>query len=216
MRSRLLRLGVILGLNAVPGVGFFLAGWSGSTALILYWWENFFGSLLIAILIVVHRKLTRERSDSPDQKTFAAFRANSLSNLFVFTIGHGIFLAAILFVISQDQHVAMVNAMELRPGLLGMTGFLLAGFYVDLIGLGDRSFAWLKRIGDFTFGRVLVVHLTIIFGGAAYVFFGRVRALLAVFIGLKLLLDLAWWWPSPAKTVPDWTDLRITERPPSP
>ncbi|MBI2834124.1 MAG: hypothetical protein HYX76_06825 [Acidobacteria bacterium] len=50
--------------------GIFLGGWSYSTALVLYWWENFFGSLLIAIRIVLHRRLTRKRGHYPRRITF--------------------------------------------------------------------------------------------------------------------------------------------------
>lgn len=206
--ARLLRLVSLLGVNAVPGVGFFLAGWSSSTALVLYWWENVFGSLLIAIRIAAHRKLTQERSDYPDRITFKAFRDDFLSSTIVFTAGHGIFLAVILFFLSREQGTAILNGRELREGLVGMTGFLLVGFCTDLVGLGARSFAWLKGIANVALGRILVVHVTIIFGGAAYAYFRTPAAFFGVFIALKVVLDLAWWWPRPEKTVPDWIDLR--------
>ena len=55
------RLVPLVGVNAVPVAGVFLAGWDGATALSLYWWENLIGSLLIALRIVVHRALSRKR-----------------------------------------------------------------------------------------------------------------------------------------------------------
>jgi hypothetical protein len=55
------RLVPLLGVNAVPLGGVFLAGWSPATALTLYWWENLTGSALVALRIALHRALTRKR-----------------------------------------------------------------------------------------------------------------------------------------------------------
>lgn len=205
--ARLLRLLSLLGVNAVPAAGVFLSGWSSATALVLYWWENFFGSLLIAARIVVHRRVTRKRGHYGGARTAApraSFLAGFLSEMLLFTTAHGMFLAVILFFLSQQQGAAAgVNRTELEEGLVGMTGFLLAGLSIDLVGLRERPFAWLKHIADVALGRMLVVHLTIIFGGAAYAYFEQPRTFFGVFIGLKVLLDLAWWSAGQEKPVPD-------------
>jgi hypothetical protein len=52
---------LILGLNLVPAGGVALRGWSPATALTLYWCENLIGSVLVALRIAIHRRLTRNR-----------------------------------------------------------------------------------------------------------------------------------------------------------
>ena len=215
--GRSLRFLSLLGVSAVPGVGFLLAGWSASTALVLYWWENLFGSLLIAARLSVYRRLTRGRDDAPDGAAIRAARSNFLSTMLVFTIAHGYFLSVLLlFIMPRDQGVSLLRPAELTRGFLSMTGFLVAGFCTDLFGLRERPFDWIKSFADGATGRMIVVHLTVIFGGAAYAFFGQPRAMFAVFVGLKLLLDIAWLWPRQEKTAPGWIDLRERERSRSP
>jgi hypothetical protein len=55
------RLVPLVGINAVPLGGVFLADWSPATALSLYWWENLIGAALVALRIALHRALTRKR-----------------------------------------------------------------------------------------------------------------------------------------------------------
>ena len=59
--NRIASLVQTLGVNSIPMGGFFLGGWSPSTTLALYWFENLVGSLLIALRIAVHWRLTGKR-----------------------------------------------------------------------------------------------------------------------------------------------------------
>ena len=59
--NRIVSLVQTLGVNSIPMGGFFLGGWSPSTTLALYWFENLVGSLLIALRIAVHWRLTGKR-----------------------------------------------------------------------------------------------------------------------------------------------------------
>jgi hypothetical protein len=54
-----------------------------------------------------------------------------------------------------------------------------------------RSFAWIKGYAGQRMGRVLVMHLTIIFGMGAMMITESPFAVLYVLIGLKTLWDLA-------------------------
>ena len=46
-----------LGLNAIPAAGWFLGEWSAGTMLVLYWLETLIGTLLVAVRIVLHRRV---------------------------------------------------------------------------------------------------------------------------------------------------------------
>lgn len=56
-----MRLVQTLGVTSVPLGGFFVGGWSPATLLAVYWFENLFGTLLLAARIAVHWRLTRKR-----------------------------------------------------------------------------------------------------------------------------------------------------------
>lgn len=55
------RLLQILGVNSIPAFGYFGAGWSPGTTLIVYWFENLLGSLFVAARIALHRRMTHKR-----------------------------------------------------------------------------------------------------------------------------------------------------------
>jgi hypothetical protein len=226
MTARLIRLLSLLGVEAVPALGYFMGEWSNGTALALYWWENFFGALLIATRIVVHRKVTRKRGHYAGVVTITketrrggrrvretstrpgSFLSQFLITMLVFTGAHGVFLALILFLFLPELHPeAAVNLGDLRDGWIAMSGFLLCGLSIDLVGIRDRPFSWLTRVSDVALGRMVVVHLTIIGGMFAMFYFEQPRAFFGVFIGLKTLMDLSWWAP--------WHDKPVPEEPPA-
>src|SRR5437867_2247672 len=46
-----------IGLNAIPAFGWFVGDWSAGTTLVLYWLETLIGTLLLAVLIIRHRRV---------------------------------------------------------------------------------------------------------------------------------------------------------------
>jgi hypothetical protein len=104
------RVAQALGLNSVPVVGLFFADWSTGTALALYWIESLIATLLIAVRIVVHRRLTRKAghwqvvlANTPGRRSADARRGRGtllgsfLTVMLVFTGAHGLFLAILVF-----------------------------------------------------------------------------------------------------------------------
>ena len=82
------------------------AGWSGPTALAIYWGENAIGTIFIALRIWLHRRLTRKRGHYRNHLglqvsgdgahtiksiTDKSFLADYLRTSVVFTLGHGVF-----------------------------------------------------------------------------------------------------------------------------
>lgn len=65
------RLAPLVGINAVPLGGVFLAGWSLATALSLYWWESLIGATLVALRIALPRTLTSPPFSSWDPSASA-------------------------------------------------------------------------------------------------------------------------------------------------
>jgi hypothetical protein len=191
-----------LGISGVPATGYFGAGWSVSTLLLLYWVETVLMTLVISVLIVIHRRATRTggrwsaghtvRSSWGDRRGTTSYLASFLSLMVPFTAGHGIFVAVFVF-----QAFPQTFGPDARPSLDALTDgmiaiglFLLASLLLDLPGIGRQPFHWLERLTRRAKGRMFVTHLTIIFGAAALAAFEAPIAFLAVFVGLKALLDL--------------------------
>ncbi len=197
--GRALRLLQVLGVNSVPAFGVFVNDWSASTALALYWCENVLLTLLVAMRIWLHRRATRKKGhwEASLQKGRKPMRGTStflgsfLAVALVFGGAHGLFLSLILFLAIPEMHPGAggIDTASLLGGLAVVALFLGIGFAYDLIGIGERRFYWVKRLADRLLGRVIVVHVTIIFGMWAMAVFRGPMALFVVFAVFKTLTD---------------------------
>lgn len=200
------RLLQALGVNSVPAAGFLGEGWSIGTTLLLYWIETVVVILLVSLRIVLHRRWTRKAGHwagetvvttvSGGRRTTrhnrSTFLAGFLGVMVPFTAAHGIFVAAIAFLMLPQQggEAAKVSFADLRLGASAMLAFLALGLTVDLVGLRHRSFGWIERVAQRAQGRMFLTHLTIIFGMGAMAWLEAPIGLFLVFAGLKLLGDL--------------------------
>jgi hypothetical protein len=191
-----------LGIGGVPATGYFGAGWSPSTLLVLYWLETVLMTAVVSILILLHRRATREgrrwsaghtvRSPWGDRSGTTSFLASFLTLMIPFTAGHGVFVAVFVFQAFPQTFGpdAGLSLQALTDGVIALALFLLAGLLFDLPGIGRRPFGWLERLTGRAKARMLITHLTIIFGAAALAAFEAPVAFLAVFVGFKALIDL--------------------------
>lgn len=209
----------LIGLNAVPGFGFFARDWSPGTLLALYWFENLLGSILIALRIDLHRRLTRMRGHYVSRKASAVkitlgdrkgtrtivvgrILPSFLLSAVGFTLVEGLFLVAIL---SQLPERDAVDPGALRSGVGLISAFLAAGFVLDLIGIGSRPFFWIHQLTDRMLARVFVVFLLVFIGIGAIAFFNAPRPVLIAFIGLKTFIDITGALPeSQSGEAPQW------------
>ncbi len=201
--EKLARLGQVLGVNAVPVAGFFGAGWSQASALAVYWIEGALGIAFVAARIALHRHWTRKvghyrratfehQKGEPGAIGSGSLLGSYLSVAIPFTIVHGLFLAAILFLFLPRRFpdAARLSLADLQKGTFGVFAFLVLGFLVDLGGLRQRTFRSIELATERAMGRIFIVHLTILIGVAASVYFKGPAAFFAVFAGFKLLFDL--------------------------
>lgn len=200
---RWLNLLFVLLVNAVPLYGVKYLGWSVGTVLILYWLENLLIAMFTCARIELHRRLTRKRGHYRtgtlgSQVNGKPSRSGMLGEYaviaFVFTLAHGIFVFAIVFLIGENRpDVAgwQFSAEQFRVGALQMLAVLGADFVVDALSMRSRSFFWIKTYVGQRMGRVVVLHLAIIFGMWAMAASDSPLAVLYVLIALKTLWDLA-------------------------
>jgi hypothetical protein len=213
------RLLPVAGANAVPVAGVFLAGWDGATALTLYWWENLVGSLLIAVRILVHRLLTRKRGHWRLQISLAAhnerggggrapqgrapqgrapqggrgadgarpgsFLGEFLAAGLAATAVHGL----MLWVVVRRLLGEGPEAEQLRAGVLAVAGFQVLGLAIDLVGIRDRPFSWIRKIAETGVQRVTLVHLVVIVGWWVSLKRGGLDGFFGPFAVLKALAD---------------------------
>ena len=205
-----------LGLNAVPAFGWFVGDWSAGTTLVIYWLETLIGTLLLAVRIIIHRRVRPSKGhwnyhapqgQAKQTRENSTYLSAFLVPALVFTFAHGIFLAALGFMAIKNNlsPEVTVSVHDLLAGLIGVGVFQGADFILDLFGLRDRPFAWIEKLGQITLSRVIVVHLTIIGGMAAVMFTGANRNFFGVFIFLKTMLQCSLVLPQyDPKTPPAW------------
>jgi hypothetical protein len=178
------RLLPLLGLNLVPVGGVFLADWSPATALTLYWCENLVAALLVAARIALHRALTGKRGHQRLQLGLQAHSETaersgrrrrhfarkggvrgSFLGEFLAVAGLGTALHGLLLWFALRKLLESGPAGDdLRTGALAMAAVLVGGFLIDLVGLRQRPFAWVRELAQHAANRVTLIHLALIAG----------------------------------------------------
>ena len=194
------KLLTVLGVNGVMLWGLGFDGWTGPTALAVYWVENLISSVLIAVRIALHRwftgkrghfraqlgvKVTTGEADGQKERECRSFLVEFLTGSLVFTAGHAIFLAILLYGLFKSSP----DADALWVGVAGVGAFQFAGFVADVFGLKERPFAWIKFVAQAGLGRVAFIHIAIIAGMVAVAATKRDTAFFLPFAGLKLLVE---------------------------
>jgi hypothetical protein len=220
---RIVHLLTLLVVNAIPAAGWFMAGWSAGTTLVVYWFETLAACVFVAARIAAHQRMSPRRGHvsyqapkSNRQRSQSSFLQGFLVTSLVFSAAHGLFLGVILFMLDRNVQgdVAGIDWGSVRLGCLYVLTALAIEFAVDLLGLRRWSFWQIEQTANRSLGRVVVVHLTLVLGmfAAAMTDFS---ALFGVFVVLKTLYALSMALPQwePA-TAPDWLS-RVMNRLPN-
>lgn len=191
---------IAIALNLVPLIGVWKFGWSGGTVLLLFWVESLLGHFATMVKIRRHAELTHKRghfdytSVDTSGRSYGSYFAHFSQIALIFTFAHGFFLGMILFMLAMNRpelvmfHVSWDN---FKLGFALIVLLVLVDLLIDFPGIGKRSFFWLENVAGKRLTRVLMMHLTIIFGFGAMAIFESPMAMLLVFLGLKTLLDAA-------------------------
>ena len=211
--TRIVHLLTLLAVNAIPAAGWFTAGWSAGTTLVVYWFETFAACAFVSARIVAHQHMSPRRGHvryqapkSNRQRSQTSFLQGFLVTSLVFSAAHGLFLGVILFMLDRNGQgdLAGVEWQSVKLGSLYVLIALAIDFVVDLPGLRRWSFLQIEQTANRSLGRVAVVHLTLVLGmfGAAMT---DASALFGVFVVLKTLYALSMalpqWEPAAA---PKW------------
>jgi len=190
-------------INVVPLVGVLYFHWSAINVLVLYWFENLLIGFCTLIRLFAHRAWTRKRgywrhsnrlgiqvNDKPAEMGLIGEYAIAT---FGFTFAHGVFVGAIALIVHQnypDQAMWQLSWQQVLRGALAIAVFLGIELVVDLTRIRGASFAALRDYAQARMGRVIVLHLAIIFGMFAMAMSHSPMGILYVLIGIKACADL--------------------------
>ena len=202
-------------LNAVPLYGVLVAGWSWGTGFALYCCEYLLYVLFAALRMVIHRRLTRERGYRQGQVDFRVavngkarfFRSSSFLAEFLMvslgaSVGMGLLFALVFGLVLAKDPGAAIQPPELQKGVTAVALLMLGSFAVDLQGIRDRPFAWIRAINQSAMDRMGVIVFTLFFGLTASAILKAPMAFFWVFAGFKLLSEIVRALPDRRKGTP--------------
>jgi hypothetical protein len=175
--------------NLVPLAAVALGWWSTYEVVLLFWAEN----VVIGVLHILRFATVAALAGKPAALGVAVFFALHYG---MFTFVHGVFVATLFAPGWQgDAPPPSAPALLLSPdGLLFGLGALFAShllsYAVNFVGGGEYRRVEPAALMMQPYGRVAVLHLAIIFGGALTTMLGEPAIALVILVLLKIGLDL--------------------------
>ena len=110
-----------------------------------------------------------------------------------FTLAHGVFLFLVLGFLLKDT----VNREDVIVGLQWMLAAQVASLVFDFWNIGSWPFAEIRARTEWMMNRVILVHLSILFGMFLFMWMEQPWWFFSIFLGLKALMDIG-------SLVPQW------------
>lgn len=226
MRNRLkLSSASLLLANLAPLAGVLFLGWSVSSVIVLYWFEN----VVIGVINVARMAMFSPGRDSlvlslgaRGEQAAAASRALEQFNVgpmvhafkfflipffilhyFMFCAGHGVFVFSMFpdqqGFFADDVGVSLFGslgrAIEIFSTPLALAAAALAlshlvSFFVNFIGGAEYRKLDIRKLMVMPYGRIIALHITIIFGGFAAMALDGPIWVLVILIAVKVGVDL--------------------------
>lgn len=183
--------------NSVPLAGVLFFGWSAATILILYWLENgvvgIFNVLRIARVQAAspHTTMTlRVRSSwsDPSVRTGRYFIPTFIANYGLFWLVHGFFVLVLVGFTTADGQFP-VSLVGLLVGVICLA-ISQAGEYRTFVRRREYQHVTPQVQMMAPYGRLLVLHFTILIGAFLVLLTGQPVVLVAALVALKIGLDL--------------------------
>ncbi len=176
--------------NAVPLVGVLLLGWTVFPLLLLYWLEN----VVVGGFNVLKMLLAK-----PAEPVYWAGKLFLIPFFIVhfggFTFVHGVLVVAFFGpkgIQPFDLLTAVpaaIRANQLGWGLLSLIASHGFSFYWNYVKNGEYQRASLQTLMGQPYGRVMVLHLTVLFGGWIVMLLGSPVGALLALVALKTAAD---------------------------
>ncbi len=165
--------------NLVPLIGVLFFDWDVSTILILYWSEN----VIVGFYNVAKMALAKGKAKSRQEYQRFFLIGFFIVHFGIFTFGHGAFVFS--FFGTENP-----SFKSLLPALLSL--FISHGIsmVVHFFKNGENSRVSYESLFFQPYKRVVIMHLTIIFGAWAALAFNLPSMVLATLVILKISFDI--------------------------
>lgn len=195
----------LVAVNLVPLVGVASFGWSLFDLMLLYWFENG----VIGLFTIVKMLLPRDDVDggrSPLAVLGQLFTAAFFTVHYgLFWTVHGIFVVMLFgggvesgFVADPGGSLgggiglaAQVARSGLAVAVLGLFASHAVSFVTNVLQRGEGRLASVQQLMSQPYGRVVVLHVTLVLGAFPILALGEPMGALLLFVALKIGIDLA-------------------------
>jgi len=178
--------------NAFPVVGVLFLGWTVFPLLLLYWLEN-----VIVGAFNVAKMMLAQPGDLLRWAGKAFLIPFFMVHFGMFTYVHGMMLFALFGPKPMDPfgfvHTvpAVIRANQLGWGVANLIGSHGLSFFWNYLRNGEYQRASLQVLMGQPYSRVIVLHLTVLFGGWIVLLLGSPVGALMILIVLKTAADLS-------------------------
>jgi hypothetical protein len=196
--------------NLAPVAGVLLLNWDVLSIMLMYWSE----SVILGVINVLRMAVASNEQTQPAFDPAAPARASEpappasrrsfprkLFRIAFFCVHYGAFcyghLMAVVMIFTEDRPGTgtLADLAELwQPAywiaVAAIFGSHLFSFFANYIGRGEYRMLGLDRLMGQPYGRIMVMQLTVIVGGALVARFDDTLAMLIVLVLAKIVLDL--------------------------
>jgi Family of unknown function (DUF6498) len=182
--------------NLIPLVGVLFFGWSVWNILIVYWLENGIVGVFNVLKMSIASGSGVPQGMSMNNRPVAGNAKATLIPFFVihygiFWVVHGIFVFTLPFLFTEEP----ASASGVNPGAILFAGIALAishgvSFWWNFWHGGEYRRISAAQLMFAPYGRLLVLHMTIILGAVAIGTTGAQSAAVAILVLIKIALDI--------------------------
>lgn len=202
----------IIAANSIPIIGVIIFRWNPFTILLIYWGESLIIGLFNLLKMFISGLINNHRFSMSDFKQTAGLCAFFIFHYGMFMLVHGIFIIVFMFLsLTQNaktsaeaadylsvfinffpQSAAPVDILESElSAVIALFISHLVSFYLYFIRTGEYNYTGADTYMMRPYKRIIVMHLTIIFGAFALFISGFKSAVfIIIWIGFKILFDL--------------------------
>jgi len=180
---------VLIAANLVPMLGVLFLGWEVFPILFLFWCEN--------VVVGLFNVLRMAMCSGGDRMTHWAklFMIPFFCVHYgIFTAVHGTFLFGFFAAVHLGHDIGNAIDLLLKDYLFwALVALFLShavSFVVNYIGKQEYRRVTLEQLMALPYGRIVVLHVTILFGAFLFAFTGLPSVCLTLLVVLKIIVDL--------------------------
>jgi len=186
--------------NLIPLVGVLFLGWNVWAILMLYWLEN--GVIgVFNVLKILHAEGADDPNTGPrlngrpaDTTARAGVATFFCVHYGIFWFVHGVFVLTLpVFSSISGDSTGLLEGLDALTLMFALGALILShgiSYRFNFIGRGEYRRATPSGQMFAPYGRLAILHVTIIFGALAVIFTGAPATAIAILVGLKVILDL--------------------------